>query len=246
MSNKLSTKKAISFKRNSFRFFEAWSVLIQNFWTFFFCLKNHLMGQLGRLSSDFFKQFPSIQTVYVAGVVDRDQFKWFLEKASQLRKLILTNTSLSQEFMENLPGLNHGLTHLQITESSNSVTSFDFDRLIEFRTERHFKDAVNLAAKMFRKIKFFNIFMFRGSMNEKVGIQRDLSSENRFRLKCSSKGRTKFFKNNLRLTKLIAFCEQREAEVVRSRLQQDSGLELSGRTLWLVLVDENLVPDSWL
>ena len=101
---------------------------------------NDLIGLIGRPDSDFFETFPSIHTVNVTGVVDRDQLEWFLEKTRNLRKLTLTNTSLGQEFFDHLPnlaGLNRRLTHLQITEIPSPFTNFqfilNFDRLIEFQ-----------------------------------------------------------------------------------------------------------------
>ena len=79
---------------------------------------NDLIGQIDRLSDDFFEKFPSINTVNVTGVVDRDQLEWFLKKTTNLCKLTLTNTSLDQQFLKNLPKLlNRPSTQMKITET---------------------------------------------------------------------------------------------------------------------------------
>lgn len=66
---------------------------------------NDLVGQRARSSSDFFKKFPSIQSVNVIGPVERDLLEWFLGKTSKLSKLNLTNTWWGQEFLAKLPNL---------------------------------------------------------------------------------------------------------------------------------------------
>lgn len=100
---------------------------------------NDLIGQIGQPDIYFFMQFPSIETVDVTGVFDPDQLESFLERTPNLRKLKLTNTSMGQQFYDNLPniaGLNRRLTHLQITEIQGLFTNFqfisNFDNLIEF------------------------------------------------------------------------------------------------------------------
>ena len=122
-------------------------------------------GELMRLdvdlSSDFFKRFPSIRSLTAVGRVDREQFEWFLQNASSLRVLTLTNTSLDQSLIERLPAITPRLTSLEIYRSE--VTSFDFilqfEQLQSFRTDRQL-GSLDLAARAFEQLKELVSFRF--------------------------------------------------------------------------------------
>lgn len=147
-------------------------------------------GQVMRLTeqlcSDFFDKFPAIRAVDAIGAVDPDRFEWFLKNVNRLEELFLTETALGQTFLNKLPSINDRLTHLAIGDSTNCVTNFDFiwqlKRLRNFETNQQFEAPLDWAEEAFRRLADFCLFEFRSDTNERVAIQRDLTSEDSFRL----------------------------------------------------------------
>ena len=129
-----------------------------------------------QLSDDFFEKFPSIRTVEVTEVVDRDHFECFLKKANDLGKLILTDTSLVplQTFLNSLPNITPQLTDLEVNESRPLRFDFilNFQCLARFRADQPFDRPLDLAEKMFEKFEYFYQFDFRSSFDQRVVIQK--------------------------------------------------------------------------
>ena len=148
---------------------------------------NKLVQQEVHLSADFFVRFPQIRNLTAAGLVSRDAFECFLEHASALRALRLTNTLLDQTFMDNLPNINRRLISLEVNGSSVLVANFNFilqfEQLEEFQTDRQF-GSLELASTAFRQLKELQYFRFKAG-DKHVRISRDSRTRNEFTLRFS-------------------------------------------------------------
>ena len=174
---------------------------------------NELMELVFGLSSDFFVKFPAIRSLTATGPVNRDDLEWFLSNASALTRLHLTNTSLDQAFMTNLPNINSRLSRLEVNESSRPVIDFNFilqfHRLWEFKTDQQI-DSLELMANAFDHLKELEHFTFKTG-NEKVKITRYGPAAHRIYALdfWNEKGAQSFCQSQLSWTELAGFYEQR-------------------------------------
>lgn len=140
---------------------------------------DYLMGLDVQLSEDFFRRFPAIENLTAIGSVNRDDFEWFVKKATALRSLTLVDTSLDQTTMENLSKICPQLTHLEVQGSSDLVTDFNFvlelKHLKMCKTDQQI-DSFDLAEKGFQQLEELAIFYFRAG-EEGVDIERLTSDE---------------------------------------------------------------------
>ena len=136
------------------------------------------------ISSDFFKRFPQIRTIIANNTVDREQFEWFLQNATELRVLKLTDTGLDQAFFDRLPKIANRLTYLRMNESFDQITDFRFllqlERLAKFETD-HKLHSFDLAATAFGQLQNLNTLRFRTN-KEVVEIERPNTAEDDYSL----------------------------------------------------------------
>ena len=185
---------------------------------------NFLMKLDVEISADFFVRFPAIEFLTASGLVDQDDFEWFLKNAKAVRCLTLTNTSLDQPFMEQLSKLNDKLTHLEIDESPELVTSFNFilqfEQLQVFETGQQL-GSLDLAESAFRRLK--DIVIFRSRVGDEfVEINRFSKVKNDYTLNFYSisdnrRSTQKFHQENLRWSDLATLYDQRKAAGAKSR-----------------------------
>ena len=151
---------------------------------------NQLMRLDFEISEDFFERFPRIQELGATGQIEREQFEWFLQNATALRKLELYETRLDQAFIDCLPNLCPRLTHLKFYENSGLVNIniniqflLQFEHLEVFETDRPLH-SFDVAAAAFRpSTKLKRLLCQIG--NELVEIQRSSAFEDRYSLRFS-------------------------------------------------------------
>lgn len=99
---------------------------------------NVLLNLNFQLSTDFFRRFNTIHHLTATGRVNRADIEWFLQHATAVRHLSLTNTSLDQSFADGLHKLNSQLNHLEVNEKA--ITDFrfiqQFKQLYDFKTDQ--------------------------------------------------------------------------------------------------------------
>lgn len=182
------------------------------------------------LTSDFFVRFPRIQELIVNGPVGVVRFEWFLQNATAVRELRLTDTYLKQETMDRLPVLNSRLTRLMVYESSKVILNFDFvlqfERLQTFITDREV--ALDLAAKAFRQLNEFASVFFKAG-DDLVEIGRCSTIKNDYSLRFFPFKRFKRFRTvplplwRLKWTELVTLCDKRAASVAEKATDLTAG-----------------------
>ena len=182
-------------------------------------LQYDFLMELGvELSDDFFRRFPAIEYLTAKGPVDRDDFEWFLKRATALRSLTLKNTLLSQAAMENLPKICSELTNLEVQDSAGLVTDFNFvlqfKHLEVFETDRQL-GSLDVVAKAFQQLEELAVFAFRAG-KECVEIER--ISKPKYNLSFwtvsasdNKAGTLKLEQNDLEWSELATLYDQRRA-----------------------------------
>ena len=175
------------------------------------------------ISEDFFIRFPRIQELTATDPVDREQFEWFLQNATELRVLKLFETRLDQDFADHLPTLCSRLTCLEFYESSGLVTNFDFvlrfQQLEMFETDRPLPSFL-LASAAFRQLGWLKSLQFRTG-NSFVKIKR-YNGADEYTLQfigiARNKETTKTFKtfrsNHLTWAQLTALYDLRKSDLI--------------------------------
>lgn len=186
---------------------------------------NSLEKVVPELSDDFFDKFSFIYMVEATATVANQQpFQEFLKNLKRLTRLNLTNTSLSQSFMESLPKICGNLKNLTINEISTSILAdfnfiLQFSSLCEFKTNQKLKGSFDLAAKAFLRLPISR-FQFREG-DELVLIHRRPSIEATYDLevyelkKNNEIGLQRCGKKNLKWATLIDLWKQRKEPAVR-------------------------------
>ena len=168
------------------------------------------------ISEDFFQRFPRIRRVIAKNPVDREMFEWFLQNATELRKLELNQSNLDQAFFDRLPKLASRLTHLTVFGSFGLVTDFQFLRqlgqLEEFEADQAFT-SFDLAATIFRESQTLKSLWFRVG-NEFVQIERSFALEDDyslqfFAIKDNEAADQTFGRENLRWSELATIYSRR-------------------------------------
>ena len=161
------------------------------------------------LSSEFFVRFPRIQRLIATGPVERDRFEWFLQNATELTYIRLTNTSLDQAFMERLPKLISRLGSLKLCGSCGQITNFDFilqfEQLWCFKTKQDL-GSLDLATKAFKQLEKLCFFEFKAG-NQSIDIYRPSTDKGNYNLSIQD-----FRKENLKWNEVVALYEQMTAE----------------------------------
>ena len=182
---------------------------------------NLLMRLDFEISEDFFERFPRIQKLTATNRVDPEQLEWFLQNATALSSLKLTETRLDQAFFDRLPKHCSRLTRLEFYESSDLVTNFQFllqfEHLEVFETDRPLH-SFDLAAAAFRQLEKLERLLYRTG-NALVKIRRPSTLEDNYTLRFlrderegeSIKTSEIFCQVNLSWARLADLYEQRRA-----------------------------------
>ena len=176
------------------------------------------------ISEDFFERFPRIRRVIAENPVDPEMFEWFLQNATELRELELSQSNLDQAFFNRLPKLASRLTRLLVHGSFGLVTDFQFlfhlKQLEEFKADRAFH-SFDLAATIFRESQTLKSFCFRTG-NELVQIKRSFALEDNYSLqffviKDNEAGAQTFCRKNLRWSELATLYDSRRTSLAVSK-----------------------------
>ena len=172
------------------------------------------------ISEDFFVRFPRIQKLTAYGLVDQEQFEWFLQNATALNSLQLTQTRLDQAFVDRLPKLCSRLARLELYEPSGLITNIQFllqfEQLEVFETDRPLH-SFDLAAAFRQLEKLERLLCPAGDAF--IRIQRSSPLEDNYSLcffgeTCDGKPIQRFAtfdQENLSWAQVAALYEQRKA-----------------------------------
>ena len=178
------------------------------------------------ISSDFFERFPRIRTIIANNTVDREQFEWFLQHATELRVLKLDESTLGQAFFDCLPEIASRLIHLEVYESFGLITDFRFllhlKQLEEFEINRAFH-SFDQVATVFEQSQNLRSLSFRID-KEVVKIRRSSVFDDDYSLQFFAVERNKeavqmFHREQLRLSEVESLYASRTASPPEIRMR---------------------------
>ena len=176
------------------------------------------------ISEDFFERFPRIRLVIAKNPVDQGIFEWFLQNATELRELELSQSNLDQAFFDRLPKLASRLTHLMVYGSFGLVTDFQFllhlKQLEKFEGDRALH-SLDLAATIFRESQTLKSFCIRTD-HEFMQIERDSAAEDDYSLQFfaiedNEVGAQTFCQENLKWSELATLYDSRRTSLAVSK-----------------------------
>lgn len=129
---------------------------------------------IDKIPNGFLRRYPNVRKISVNGPTDSTELWWFLKDFRNLTHLVLKNTALSSEFLEQVPTLNCSLYRFEFYEKTNNTPiDFEFtyrlDHLQRFQTDQQLP--VQMVSDLFLRLDHFTTCGFRSS-EMTIGIRK--------------------------------------------------------------------------
>ena len=147
----------------------------------------YLIGSTGEIPINFTQKYPNIRIVYVDKDVEQDKLIWFLRGCRNLVDLTI-ETSITQQFYDQLPDCNCGLRCLTVNHYSGEI-NFDFLYKLEFLVSFVSVSplSMEIALDLMTKLKYCKWLKFGSERFREKQVYIEKAGKNDFKIEMRAK-----------------------------------------------------------